>query len=264
MEVIGYLLTGILAGGLAGLFGVGGGVIVVPALIFLFALLGLPDSLATHMAIGTSLAAMIPTSISSTMAHKRQGGVDWLSFKILAPTILLGSWLGVMTAISLSGSTLQTALGVGLVLLAINMFLKKTSADDASDYHPRHWLLALGGSVIGYVSSIFGIGGGVMTIPFLSRLGQSMRLCVGTSAACGIPIALMGAIANIYLGEKLTDLPQYSSGLVYWPAFAGIVIMSIPFARLGAKLAQKLPADKLKKLFAGLMLVVGVKFIFFS
>ena len=262
MEFFGYIVTGMVAGVMAGLFGVGGGVIVVPALVFSFELQGLDSHIITHLAIGTSLACMIFTSISSTWTHNKKNNVDWPTLRYLAPALVIGSLLGVMTAISLAGSTLLSILGIGLVLVAINMFRKKIHGEPEGLFRPKPWVLALGGGAIGYISSIFGIGGGVITTPFLSKLGQNIRLCVGTAAACSVPISLMGATANIILGERINGLPEYSTGLVYWPAFAGIVIASVPCARLGALLAHKLPAEKLTRLFGCLLIIVGSKFIF--
>ncbi len=264
MEFIAYLVTGIVAGSMAGLFGVGGGIIVVPSLILTFTLMGLPEALVTHLAIGTSLACMVFTALSSTLSHNKNKGVDWRSLCVLAPALMLGSWFGVEMAVSLSGSVLQKVLGTGLILMGVNMFFGKIKPVSDLPFNPSPWILAGGGTAIGFASSIFGIGGGVMTIPFLTRLGQDMRRCIGTSAACSLAIALIGASANILLGGGVFELPEHSTGLVYWPAFFGIVIMSIPFARLGARLAQRLSAEKLKKLFACMLLAVGSKFIFLS
>ncbi len=266
MELIGYLgylVTGAVAGTMAGLFGVGGGIIVVPSLIFSFGLLGLDQNLVTHMAIATSLACMVFTSLSSIWTHQKHGNVDWQSLKTLVPALLICSYLGVQTALLLSGALLQSILGVGLWLIALNMFRKRVQSDEDTPFQPKAWTLLAGGGFIGFASSIFGIGGGVMMTPYLSKLGQNIRLCVGTAAACGFPIALMGSLTNIIFGGQMTGLPPLSTGLVYWPAFVGIVLTSIPCARLGARLAHTLPAEQLTRLFAIMLLVVGSYFLFF-
>ena len=266
VEFLGYLLTGAVAGTLAGLFGVGGGLIIVPALIFAFGWLALSPEIATHLAVGTSLATIIPTGISSTLGHHKNKAVVWSAFRSLAPGVVIGTWLGVITAIHLSGNALQMLIGTGAIMIGLKLWFSKKNDDKAEPALPDTPVMLAGGGVIGYISAIFGIGGGTLTVPFLNKYGIRMQKAVGTSAACGLPIAVMGALANIVLGEvvlgaETTSLPAYSTGLVYWPAFAGIVLMSVPFARVGARLAHKLPADVLRRLFACLLFSVGLKFI---
>ncbi|MCL6270389.1 sulfite exporter TauE/SafE family protein [Sansalvadorimonas sp. 2012CJ34-2] len=261
LEILGYLLTGSVAGTLAGLFGVGGGLIIVPALVFAFPLQGINPEVVTHLAVGTSLATIVPTSVSSTLSHHRNKAVVWSIFPMLMAGIVLGAWLGVMTAISISGGALQVLIGTGAILIGLRMLLVKTQESSAPHGDFNQKLLGSGGVLIGYASSIFGIGGGTMTVPFLSKLGVRMQHAVGTSAACGLPIAVTGALANVILGSDIEGLPAYSTGLVYWPAFLGIVLMSVPFARVGAKLAHSLPALTLKRLFACLLFAVGLNFI---
>ena len=261
LEILSYLLTGAAAGTLAGLFGVGGGLIIVPALVFVFPLQGIHPDIVTHLAVGTSLATIVPTSISSTLSHHSKQAVAWSIFPILMAGIVLGAWFGVMTAISISGGTLQALIGAGAILIGLRMLLAKHQEQDISHSDISRKLLGAGGVLIGYVSSIFGIGGGALAVPFLSKIGVKMKQAVGTSAAGGLPIAITGATANILLGEDIAGLPAYSTGLVYWPAFLGIVLMSVPFARIGAKLAHSLPALTLKRLFACLLFAVGLKLI---
>ncbi|WP_281646929.1 sulfite exporter TauE/SafE family protein [Parendozoicomonas sp. Alg238-R29] len=261
MEFLGYLVTGAAAGTLAGLFGVGGGLIIVPALVFAFTLLGLSPEYITHLAVGTSLATIIPTSLSSTFSHNKSGNVFWPGVKLLAPGIMLGAWLGVAIAVQLSSASLQLIIGIGAILIGFRLLLSKKEDKGGQGALPAPPLMLTGGTMIGLISAIFGIGGGSLTVPFLTRFGMGMKWAVGTSAACGVPIAVMGAVANIVLGDNIEGLPELSTGLVYWPAFAGIVLMSVPFARLGAKLAHQLPAKVLRRLFACLLFVVGLKFI---
>ncbi len=261
LEIFGYLLTGAVAGTMAGLFGVGGGLIIVPALVFAFPLQGIHPEVVIHLAVGTSLATIVPTSISSTVSHHRNQAVIWSIFPVLMAGIVLGAWLGVMTAVSISGGALQILIGAGAILIGLRMLLAKSRESSEPHSSINQKLLGSGGFVIGYISSIFGIGGGTITVPFLGRLGVRMQQAVGTSAACGLPIAVTGALANIILGKDIEGLPSYSTGLVYWPAFIGIVLMSVPFARIGAKLAHSLPTLTLKRLFGCLLFAVGLKFI---
>ncbi|GAA4652708.1 sulfite exporter TauE/SafE family protein [Kistimonas scapharcae] len=259
MFVIGFLLAGAVAGLLAGLFGVGGGIIIVPALIFVLHLQGVSPEVLTHMAVGTSLATIIPTSLSSIYSHNQKGGIDWKAFRYLVPGICLGAVLGVATAVRISGSLLQSLLGMFALLVAWRIYRGGRQQSTRSMPGPAR-LGAYGGG-IGYVSAVFGIGGGTLTVPLLTRYGMAMKRAVGTSSVCGLPIAIVGALVNMLLGYANPNLPAYSTGFVYWPAFIGIVLASVPCARLGAVIAHRLPADKLRYLFALLLLVIGLKFI---
>lgn len=261
MEFLGYLVTGAAAGTLAGLFGVGGGLIIVPALVFAFTLMGVSPEYITHLAVGTSLATIVPTSLSSTLSHHKHGNVFWPGVKLLAPGIMVGAWLGVAIAIQLSSASLQMIIGCGAIIIGLRLLLSKKKDSSTQGALPAPPLMFSGGTMIGLVSAVLGIGGGSLTVPFLTRFGMGMKWAVGTSAACGVPIAIMGALANIVLGDKLEGLPELSTGLVYWPAFAGIVLMSVPFARVGAKLANTLSPVVLRRLFACLLFAVGLKLI---
>ncbi|MFK7159652.1 sulfite exporter TauE/SafE family protein [Marinospirillum sp. MEB164] len=256
-----YLGLGAFAGLLAGLFGIGGGLIIVPVLVVAFTWLGFSTEILVHLAVGTSLATIIPTSISSTWSHHQKASVDWSIFSVLAPAILCGALLGAWTASLLSAALLQGVLGVFVLLVAAKMAFKLDPPAREQPVPP--WVLLPAGGIIGWASAIFGIGGGTLSVPFLSWCRLNMRLAVGTSAALGLPIALFGALGNLWTGWQQPDLPAAASGFIYWPAFLGIVLMSVPFARLGARLAHYLPEARLKQLFALLLFCVGIKFLFF-
>lgn len=259
MVLLLYLALGAVAGLLAGLFGIGGGLIIVPVLVFSFTYQGIPPEVLTHMAVGTSLATIVFTSISSVKAHQEKGGVRWDIFKPMAMGIIVGAVLGVFTAAELSGPVLQKVIGVFALVMAAQMGfgLKPKPSRDI----PGSPGLIGAGAGIGWASAIFGIGGGSLSVPFLSWCNVRMQQAVGTSAACGLPIAVAAAITNIYKGWEHPSLPEWSAGFIYLPAFLGIVITSVYFARVGAKLAHKLPADVLKRIFALLLLVVGCRFL---
>ncbi len=259
MIVLVYLLVGALAGLTAGLFGVGGGLIIVPALVFAFSFLDIAPTVLTQLAIGTSLGTIVFTSISSVRAHHSYGNVDWSLWFRLAPAIAIGVVLGVYTAAGMAGKHLQMLFGIFAILIALQMALR---------FQPRPGrvvpgLVGLGaaGTVIGYVSALFGIGGGSLTVPFLSWCNVRMQKAVGLSAACGLPIAVVGCITNVWAGWGREDLPEYSSGFVYWPAFLGIVLTSTLFAKVGAKLAQRLPEAQLKQVFALFLMLIGLQFV---
>ena len=240
---------------MAGLFGVGGGLIIVPALIYSFKLQGFAPEVLTHMAVGTSLATMIVTSLSSIKAHQEEHAVQWKLFSILSIGILAGAFLGTYTAASLSGHILQKLFGIFALCVAAKMWFGFKAQEGKKV--PGNPLLIAAGLGIGGISSMFGIGGGTLSVPFLRRISLSMQKAVATSAACGLPIAVMGAASNMMLGMGNRQLPEMTTGYVYWPAFVGIVLTSVFLARLGARLAHNLPAEKLQKMFAVLLLVVG-------
>jgi len=257
-----YLGVGAFTGVLAGLFGIGGGSVIVPALILAFTLQGFPVEVLTHMALGTSLAAIAISAISSARTHHQHGAVDMGVIKQLLPGVVLGMFLGVVLADSLSGSVLQKCFGVFLVAIAIQMWFSWQPHREGD----QHCLPGLGGmtgagSVIGGLSALFGIGGGSLTVPFLCWNNVQMQRAVGTAAALGLPLAVSGAVAYMWQGWGNEKLPEYTSGYVYWPAFFGIAVASFISARLGAKWAHKLPAAKLKKIFAAFMVLIGIYFL---
>ncbi|MDD7805706.1 MAG: sulfite exporter TauE/SafE family protein [Endozoicomonas sp. (ex Botrylloides leachii)] len=254
-----YALLGSCAGLLAGLFGIGGGLIIVPALIFSFKLQGLPPEILTHMAIGTSFASIVFTSLSSTQTHHKKRAVKWSIFLYMAPGILIGVWLGSLTVSHMKGETLQLILGLFVILISIKMLLGlQPSPSNKKQSKP---LLVIVSMIIGWKSALLGIGGGILSVTFLRFYRLSIRQAVGTSAACGLPIAVMGTISNIILGSGQTLLPKWSSGFVYWPAFSGIVLTSVFFARLGARLAHHFSTETLQKCFAVFLLVVGANLL---
>lgn len=254
-----YLVLGAAAGTLAGLFGIGGGLVIVPVLILTFEAQGMSADILTHLAVGTSLATIVATSISSVKAHHARGAVRWDWFRPIAVGIVVGSALGVKTAGMLSGPVLQSVIGVFAIVIAIQMgFGLKPAGSRTIPGQPG--LMGAGG-IIGWASAIFGIGGGSLTVPFLTWCNAKMQTSVATAAAVGLPIAIVGALVNIEEGWGHPGLPEWATGYVYWPAFIGIVATSVIFAKLGAKLAHSLPADTLKRIFAVLLLFIGLRFL---
>ncbi len=254
-----YLLLGAFAGVVAGLFGIGGGLLIVPVLVFSFEAQGMSPEVLTHAAVATSLATIVITSLSSVRAHHQRGAVRWELFKPLSLGILLGAFIGVKTAGQLPGAWLQIALGGFALCVALQMAFNLQPGSAGKAPGPRD--LGGAGGVIGWVSTMFGIGGGTLTVPYLSWRQVSMQQAVATSAACGLPIALMGALINVWEGWGHAAMPAWSLGYIYLPAFAGIVITSSQFAKLGARLAHSLPGPLLKRIFALFLLFVGLRFI---
>ena len=260
LTFLGYLALGAIAGTMAGLFGVGGGLIIVPALVFAFGAQGIDPSIAMHLAIGTSLATIAITGASSAWAHHQRGSIQRQWFLLLLPGLVLGAIVGVFVAGALSGGLLGTLFGIFVILVALKMALG--GGPKPGKKAPGRLGMGMAGGVIGGVSALFGIGGGTLSLPWLTRCGASMTQAVGTSAACGLPIALSGAVTFIVVGWSHPLLPAGATGFVMWPAFLGIVLASVPFARLGARLAHVLPARVLRLSFAALLLIVGLRFFF--
>ncbi|MBU6951833.1 sulfite exporter TauE/SafE family protein [Hahella sp. HN01] len=260
MVFLAYLALGALAGVLAGLFGIGGGLIIVPALIFSFELQNVAPSVATHLAVGTSLATIIFTSINSIRAHHQKQGVNWRVFRPMAVGLMVGAVLGAQTASLMPAAQLKLVIGIFAITIGVQMALALKPKPHRS--LPGDGVLAGVGGGIGWASAIFGIGGGSLSVPYLTWCNVRMQQAVGTSAACGLPIALMGAVTNIWEGWSEASLPEYSLGFIYLPALAGIAITSMPFASLGAKLAHRLPGDVLKRIFSVLLFVVGGRFLY--
>lgn len=254
-----YLLAGVLVGVIAGLFGVGGGLIIVPLLVFIFHGQGIATELTMHLAIGTSLATIMVTSLSSVRAHHRHGAVLWPVFRRLAPGIVAGTLLGSYIVDQLPNAALRVIFGVFELLVAAQMGFGVQAAPHRQ--LPGWAGMSLAGVIIGKVSAIIGIGGGTLSVPFLTWCNITIRRAVATSAACGLPIAVAGTLGFIVMGWNAPALPAWSTGYIYWPAFAGIAAASVLFAPLGAKLAHTLPAEKLKRYFAIFLAFLGIRML---
>lgn len=260
-----YLLLGALAGTMAGLFGIGGGLVIVPVLIFSFGLQGgISPEIAAHLAVGgTSLATIVFTSISSIRTHHQHGAVRWDLFRPpMTFGIVVGAVLGAWTAAMLSGPVLETIIGgVFVILVALKMILEVNPKPGGRDVPGTTGLGGAAGGIIGWASAIFGIGGGTLTVPYLSWCNVKMQQAVATSAACGFPIAIAGALANVWTGWQDPDLPELSLGFIYLPALVGVVATSVFFARIGAGLAHRLDGRLLKRIFAIMLVLVGLRFL---
>ena len=254
-----YCVLGAVAGVLAGLLGIGGGAVIVPMLVFAFAWQGISPEVAIHMAIGTSLASIMFTAVSSAMAHHRKGGVDWNVFKYITLGILIGTYSGSFVAAQVPARYLQMFFVCFLYYVATNMLTNKKP--NPTRTLPGFKGMTGAGVVIGAVSSFVGIGGGTLSVPFLVWHNVDMRRAVGTSAAIGFPIACSGCLGYITNGWGVANLPDWTLGFVYLPALAGIVAVSTLTAPLGASIAHKLPIPKLKKFFACFLYIVATKML---
>jgi uncharacterized membrane protein YfcA len=251
-----YFLLGGGVGLLAGLFGIGGGGVMVPVLASLFAAQGFLPEHRLHLALGTSMAAIVPTAVSSLMAHHRRGAVLWGVVARFAPGVLIGTFAGTFLAARLPTKPLAVFFAAFMGFVAFKM------ARDAKP-HPARGLpsapaLAGVGAGIGGVSALVAIGGGSLTVPFLSWCNVRLQVAIGTSAAVGLPIALTGALGYAINGHGIAGLPSATLGYVYWPAALALAAASSFTAPVGARLAHRLPVKSLKRLFALLLLALSL------
>lgn len=254
-----YALTGAVVGVLAGLLGIGGGIVIVPLLTFTFVAQQFPEAYILHLALGTSLATIIVTSISSFRAHHARGSVNWVAVKGLAPGILLGTFMGTWVAAQLSSKFLSVFFACFIYYVAIQMLLNIAPSPSRS-LPGKAGMFGVGG-VIGGISSLVGIGGGTMTVPFMGWCNQPMHTAVGTSAAVGLPIAVAGTLGYLLNGFFVTGLPTGSLGFVYLPALLGVAVVSYFTAPFGVRLAHALPVARLKKIFAIFLLLMGTRMV---
>lgn len=252
--------SGAAAGFAAGLFGIGGGLLIVPALALAFAhRLGAAPIM--HLAVATSLAVIAPTAAASTWAHHRRGAVLWRDVARLGPAIAAGVVLGVSIAEHLPTQALARCFGAYALLVAVQLALRLRPTPRAASRVSPLPVASLAGLCIGTLSALIGVGGGTMITPYLLRRGRPMHNAVATSAACGLPVALIGSGAYMLAGWDNPALPPWTSGYVYWPAFALMTIAATALAPVGARQAHRLPETVLKRLFAALLAVIGVKML---
>ena len=255
-----YLTLGLAAGFVAGLLGVGGGLIIVPALIWLFDAQGVSPAIQPHLALGTSLASILFTSLSSVRAHHKRGAVDWPTLRQIAPGIVCGTLAGAWLASLIPARPLKIFFVAFLFYAAAQMALN--FRPKASRELPGPAGMFGAGGVIGLVSSWVGIGGGTLSVPFQAWCNVPLHRAIGTSAAIGFPIAAAGAVGYLIGGWQRTELPPASLGFVSLPALGGIALGSIFTAPFGARTAHALPVARLKKIFALLLLILAVRMSF--
>lgn len=257
-----YLAVGALAGVLAGLFGIGGGAVIVPALAAAFSLSGVNEDIRMQLAIGTSLSTIVLTGAASVRAHHKLGNVSWPHVLRLLLGILVGTPVGAWVATGLSQNALERVFGIFLLLVALKMFSAWKPAEGEREVRPL--LYPIAGSVIGVFSGLLGIGGGTLTVPFLTWSRLPMKRAVATSAACGLPIALSGTVSYAIAGQTAAtqgQLPEWSVGFVYLPGFVLVAAASSMTARYGARWASLLPERRLRQAFGVLLVAVATKML---
>ncbi len=256
----GLALTGIVSGVFAGLLGIGGGAIIVPALAFVLELIGFDGDLSQHVAVGTSLAVIIPTGISSALSHHKRGAVDVRVLKLWAPVIVVATLVGGLMAGWYSGSVLRIVFGVMAILIAANIVLpfQQRLIGHLSGSATTHRISA---GIVGYISALMGVGGGSLSVPTMAALGATMHQAVGTGAAIGVFIAISGTVGFIISGWNVSGLPPFSVGFINLPALLLIGVLAALTAPVGAALAHRLDQKTLKRVFAVFLLLVGLQML---
>lgn len=254
-----YLALGAFTGFFAGLLGIGGGSVLVPLLVMLFAAQQFPAAEVMHLALGTSMAAILFTSLSSVRAHHLHGAVLWPVVARITPGILLGTLLGTALASRVPSAWLGVLFAVFIFYVAVQMivgFKPKPSRE-----MPGALGTGLVGAGIGAFSCLVAIGGGVLSVPFMTWCNVRVQHAIGTSAAIGFPIALGGAAGYVFNGWQVADLPPHSLGFVYLPALVGVVATSVLTAPMGAGLSHRLPVKRLRQIFAAILLLLALKML---
>lgn len=254
-----YLALGAVVGFFAGLLGVGGGGIMVPLLTTLFAAQAFPKEHIVHLALGTSMGAIVLTSLSSLRAHHAQGAVKWDVVRGITPGVLIGTFGGSFIAASIPTLPLSIFFACFMGYVSLQMLINAKPKPTRSLPGPAG--LSAVGLVIGLVSALVAIGGGSLSVPFMTWCNVRMQHAIGTSAAIGLPISVAGAAGYLVSGFAVQGLPAYHLGYVYLPALLAIGAVSSFTAPVGAKLAHKLPVPTLKKVFAGVLLVLSAKML---
>lgn len=249
------VILGLATGFAAGLLGIGGGMILVPLFTLIFSARGFPPDHVVHIAIATSLATILFTSISSVRAHHQRGAVIWRIAMLLVPGVLVGSWIGPMIAARLNTAVLAGFFGLFVIFSAWKMLSKKKQ--EAGRQLPGQAGMTAAGAGIGTLSGMVGAGGGFISVPFMTWCNVPIHNAVATSAALGFPIALAGTLSNVYNGWTMSGLPAGSVGFVYLPALAAVALASILTAPLGAKAAHALDVKQLKTVFAYVLFVLA-------
>ena len=258
-----YLIIGAAAGILSGLFGLGGGVVIIPALshVFLQSTV-IPNTASMQMAIGTSLAVIIPTSASALYAHHSRGSVDWGLFRIMLPLLIMGAILGAIIAHFLPSTYLKIIFALFLWVISLRTIFTKPK--QLIEMQLPLKVIRVGALCIGALASLLGVGGGSLLVPFLLRCQLDMRKATGTSVACGLSVGIVATLSFMLVGLFSAQHVAWSTGYIYWPAFLSIAVASTLLAPLGAAWAHKLPGEWLKRVFGVFLLLMACDMLLFK
>ncbi len=258
--IVALIATGIFAGILAGLFGVGGGIVIVPVLYFLLQGFGVSPESAMMIATATSLATIVPTSLSSIRSHHSKGNIDLVLIKYWAPFILVMAVVGSIIAHTVRGNALVLMFACIAILVSLNM-LFRAGAPALVNQLPGKFGQGIMASIVGGLSVMIGIGGGTIGVPMLNAFNVRAHVAVGTAAVFGLLIALPGVITLLSIGTTPTDAPLGTWGLVNLPAFFLIIPLTILFAPIGVKIGSKLDQKQLKRAFAVVLMITGIRML---
>lgn len=255
-EILIFAALGVLAGLLAGMFGIGGGLVIVPVLIGTFISLGFDESIIVHLSIGTAISCIIFTGLASANAHRNKKSIDFGHFKPVATGIVIGALCGALFAVQVEGLFLKLSIATFVLIVGIQILF------DIQIYSkrivPSKPKSIFTGTIIGFLSSILGIGGGTFSVPYFRASGLKLTTAIGTSAACGVPIAVFGTIGYIIAGISVSALPDLSLGYIYLPALLGVSVTSVFAAKYGADLAHYLSQSTLKRLMAAWFFIISI------
>lgn len=256
MEWLSFAFAGMFAGLIAGLLGLGGGLVIVPVLVMIFTWQGIATDQLMHLAIGTSMMTICVTALASLTAHQRQQNIHWPVVRKLVVGLMTGGFFGAWLTTQLSAEFLQRFFAVFALLMALRVWVKLPHSGFSV------WLKLIVattfGGITGVISAFVGIGGGTLVVPYLLMAGLPIKRAIGSAAACGLPIAL-SAVAGFVIWAPGNDA-DWQTGYIYWPAFFAIALTSSVFAPLGVKLAKKLPDKLLRQLFSLALLLVAIYF----
>jgi uncharacterized membrane protein YfcA len=252
-----YLLIGAITGFLSGLIGIGGGVIGVPGLVYGFGAVGIPSSVLMHLAEGTSIAAIMFNMLSAVATHHKNKKIIWEMVKQLTPGIIIGCIAGVGIASFLPSRILKIIFGLFMLIIAMQLLLAR-KRHESHNAPPTLFVQRLGGILVGLLSGLMGIGGGVVAIPLLLRFGLPMHNAAATSTTCALIASIIGTISFAITGIHAAELPAGSTGFVYWPAAIAMAVVGVILVPIGAKIARRLSSTALKRVFAVLLLIVGI------
>lgn len=256
-SIIYYLGTGLAAGIFAGMLGIGGGVVAVPLLIMIFTAQDFPAEIVVHLAIGTSLTAIMFTSVSSAWAQHREGTVDWVLVRRLVPWLIVGAFLGAVAAHGWTSDRLLLALGIAEIAMAVQIAFNLQPASTPTSI--LRWLKYPLAALIAWVSALVGISGGLFMVPLLLWEGLLLRKAIANSSACGVPIAVAGAIGFAVMGQAEPMVAMGVVGSVHLVALLCIAVMSVIGAQLGVRLAHRMPVLWLQRVFAVVLFLIGIK-----
>jgi len=254
------IVIGALAGVLAGLLGLGGGIVLVPAFFYAFQTLGYDSPQMMQICLATSLSTIIVTSVRSVLSHNKKGAVDWQILRTWAPGIMAGAVLGVMVASSLRSTTLQMLFGcLGIV---IGLYLGFGRAEwRIAEAMPKGFRRAVMSPAVGFLSVLMGIGGGSFGVPLMSLHGVAIHRAVATAAGFGVTIAVPAVIAFLTVSLEPSARPPFTIGAVNLPAFGGVIAMTLLTAPLGVKIAHAMDPKPLKRIFAMFLILVALNML---